>query len=397
MNRRLLQHSMRSLRRYKLRSAFIMLGSFVGATVLTLILAAGHAAERKVLRTVEQLFGASTIVVMAGGTQLMTGPRPDSARLTIDDLEAVVDAIPGIEAWDPQQAIPAATIRHGRATATARILGHSERAELVWNRTVSRGAFFDTGSIRSSERVALIGETVASELFGTGDPIGRDIVIANVPFRVQGVLQRFGTDVHGLDRDDEIVVPITTMMRRMMNVDSIATAKLLVREGESVDDAAKTLKEVLRARHGRQDFAVITATGVQRMVAKTQRILSLYLPLVAGITLLVGAIVASSLMLAAVNERTNEIGLRRAVGAGLEEIQLQFLTETAATMVLGGVAGILAGLVAAQLVAAKLHLDAVSPWRAMGVTLAVTLLTGLVAGVIPARRAAKLDPATALR
>ena len=397
MNRRLLKHSMRSLRRYKLRSGFIMLGSFVGATVLTLVLSAGGAAERKVLRTVEQLFGASTIVVMAGGTQLMTGPRAGSARLTIDDLEAVVEAIPGVESWDPQQAIPAATIRHAGATATARVLGHSERAELVWNRSVSRGTYFDTGSVRSSERVALIGESVASELFGTADPIGKDIVIANVPFRVQGVLQRFGTDVHGLDRDDEVVVPITTMMRRMMNVDTIATAKLLVREGESVDDAAKTLKGVLRERHGREDFAVITATGVQRMVAKTQRILSLYLPLVAGITLLVGGIVASSLMLAAVNERTNEIGLRRAVGAGLEDIQLQFLTETAATMVLGGIAGIAAGLVAAQLVAARLHLDAVSPWRAMGVTLAVSLLTGLVAGVIPARRAAKLDPAAALR
>jgi putative ABC transport system permease protein len=397
MNGRLLRHSLRSLRRYKLRSGFIMLGSFIGATVLTLVVSAGDAAERKVLRTVEQLFGASTIVVMAGGTQLMTGPRPDSARLTTDDLEAVVEAIPTVDAWDPQQAIPAATIRFGGANATARVLGHSERAEQVWNRSVSRGTFFDAASVRSSERVALIGETVASELFGRADPIGRDIVIGNVPFRVLGVLQRFGTDVHGLDRDDEILVPITTLMRRMMNVDSIATAKLLVRQGESVDDAARTLKSVLRERHGREDFAVITATGVQRMVAKTQRILSLYLPLVAGITLLVGAIVASSLMLAAVSERTNEIGLRRAVGAGLEDIQLQFLTETAATMVLGGIAGVVAGLAAAQLVAAKLHLDSISPWRAIAVTLGVTLLTGIVAGVVPARRAAKLDPAAALR
>lgn len=397
MNARLVKHSIRSMRRYKLRSGFIMLGSFVGAAALTLVVAAGQATERKVLATVEQLFGASSIVVLAGGTQLMSGPRPNSARLTIDDMEAVAEAIPDVAAWDPQQAMPDVTVRHERATATARILGHSERAEHVWDRGVTRGAYFDVASVRSSERVALIGENVAAELFGSADPIGAEITIGTVPFRVTGVLERFGTDVHGLDRDDEIIVPITTMMRRMMNVDTIATAKLLVQDPAHVDGAAKELKRVLRERHGREDFAVITATGVQRMVAKTQRILAIYLPLVAGIALLVGAIVAASLMLASVQERVSEIGLRRAVGARVEDIQLQFLVETVATMFVGGVAGILAGFAAAQVAAAKLHLGDIPIARALILGIVVTVATGLLAGVVPARRAARLRPADALR
>ena len=402
MNGRLVRHSFRSMRRYKLRSAFIMLGSFVGAAALTLVVATGQAAERKVLTTVEQLFGASSIVVMAGGTQLLSGARGNAARLTLDDLEAVSEALPQIEAWDPQQALPNASVRAEGATATARVLGASERSEHVWNRGVARGAYFDAPDVARSARVALIGETVAHELFGDADPLGAELLIGNVPFRVAGVLERFGTDLHGMDRDDEIVVPISTMMRRVLNVDTIAAAKLLVRDPRDVAATAKEVERVLRERHalaaGRpNDFAIISATGVQKMVDKTQRTLALYLPLAAAIVLLVAAIVAATLMLASVNERVSEIGLRRAVGARVEDVQLQFVVETAATMLLGALAGIVAGCILAQLAANRLHLGDVLSWRAALVVLAVSAITGVLAGVIPARRAAKLDPATALR
>ena len=402
MNGRLVRHSFRSMRRYKLRSAFIMLGSFVGAAALTLVVATGQAAERKVLTTVEQLFGASSIVVMAGGTQLLSGARGNAARLTLDDLEAVSDALPRIEAWDPQQALPNASVRAEGATATARILGASERSEQVWNRGVARGAYFDAPDVARSARVALIGETVAHELFADADPLGAELLIGNVPFRVVGVLERFGTDLHGMDRDDEIVIPISTMMRRVLNVDTIAAAKILVRDPSDVATTAKDVERVLRERHalaaGRpNDFAIISATGVQKMVDKTQRTLALYLPLAAAIVLLVAAIVAATLMLASVNERVSEIGLRRAVGARVEDVQLQFVVETAATMLLGALAGIVAGCILAQLAANRLHLGDVLSWRAALVVLAVSAITGVLAGVVPARRAARLDPATALR
>lgn len=402
MKPRLLSHALRTLRRYKLRSAFIMLGSIIGAAALTLVVAVGGAAERKMLTTVRQLFGASSVLIMAGGSQLMSGPRADTARLTLDDVEAVAAEVGEIDVWDPQQTLPATSIRHDGATATARVFGQSERWERVWNRRVVRGESFDASDVRASARVALIGETIARELFAGADPVDAEILIGSVSFRVIGVLEPFGTDVHGMDRDDEIVIPITTMMRRVMNVDTIVSAKLLVRDPSQVDRTVAEVKRILRARHGltagqRSDFTMISAVGVQKMVAKTQQILSLYLPLVAGIALLVGAIVAASLMLASVNERVAEIGLRRAVGAQVEDIQLQFLVETAATTFGGGLLGALLGAAISFVAASKLHLGDVVAWRAVLLALVVSAVTGVLAGVVPARRAAKLAPVDALR
>lgn len=403
MNRsRLTRHSIRALGRYKLRSAFIMLGSFIGAAALTLVVSVGGGAERKILDTMRQLFGASSILVMAGGTQLLGGSGTNAARLTIDDLEAIANEVPEVEVWDPQQGMANASVRHDGATATARVIGESERAERVWARSVTRGAFFDAKDVKTFARVALIGETTAKELFGSEDPLDGEILIGNVPFRIIGVLEPFGTDLHGMDRDDEIVVPITTMMRRVMNVDTISGAKLLVRDPAQVDKATRDLTRILRARHGipssrPDDFTIISATKVLTMVARARKVLSLYLPLVAGIALLVAAVVASTLMLASVNERVGEIGLRRAVGARMEDIQFQFIIETAVTILAGGLAGVILGSIGAQLLANRLALGNVLSWRPVLLGILVSIATGALAGVVPARRAARLNPADALR
>lgn len=402
MNARLVRHSVRAVARHKTRSAFIMLGSFIGVAALTLVLSAGAAAERKVLSTVRQLFGAQSIMVITGGGRFMGGAREDAARLTLDDIEAIQHDVASVIAWDPQQALVNASVRHAGNTATARVLGASERFERVWDRGVTRGEVFDANDVRSSARVALIGITAARELFGNDDPIGGEIQIGNVPFQIIGVLEPFGTDLHGMDRDDEIVVPISTLMRRVMNADTIAAAKLIVDDPSHVESTVTALKRVLRERHGLpagrpDDFTIISAVAVKKMVSRTQRVLEIYLPLVAGIALLVAAIVAATLMLASVSARVSEIGLRRAVGARIEDVQLQFLIETAATMLGGGIAGILIGSVIAQWTATKFHLGSTFSVRAIAIGLVVSIVTGLLAGVLPARRAARLDPIEALR
>ncbi|MFA6954359.1 MAG: ABC transporter permease [Thermoanaerobaculia bacterium] len=399
---RLITHSARAMARYKLRSAFIILGSFIGTAALTLVVAVGEGAERKIMSTVRQIFGASSIIVMAGGTNMMAAPGANAARLTIDDLEAIAEAVPEVESWDPQQILPGASVRHEGATATAFVRGQSERAEHVWQREVTRGAWFDRTDVRESARVALIGETTAKELFGTADPLGAEILVGAVPLRVVGVLEPFGTDVHGMDRDDEIVVPISTMMRRMLNVDTIAAAKLLVRDPSQVDAAGAAVRRILRERHAvpaerPDDFTLVTAVTVRQMVARAKNVLNLYLPLVAGITLLAAAAVAAALMLASVNERVGEIGLRRAVGARVEDIQLQFVVETAVTILGGGLLGVVAGTIAAEAIAARLELGQLLSWRAVLIGLAVSIVTGVLAGLLPARRAARLDPVEALR
>jgi putative ABC transport system permease protein len=403
MNRtKLVTHSFAAIGRYKLRSTFIILGALIGTAALTLVIAAGAGAKRKMISTIRQLFGTSSIMVMSGGTQFMGGPGANAARLTLDDIEAVAAEVPEIEAWDPQQAVPNASVRYDGRTATARVFGASERFSRVWQRGIIRGEAFDAAAVRSSARVAIIGVTTARELFGNADPVGAEIQVGNVPLRVIGVLEPFGTDLHGMDRDAEMVIPISTMMRRVMNVDTISAAKLLVRDPSQVKDAQRAMTRVLRARHaipqGRpNDFNVISSVMVQTMFGKMQRAVSIYLPLAAGVILLVAAIVAASLMLASVNARVGEIGLRRAVGARVEDIQFQFIVETAATMLLGGVLGIVVGSVGAELVAQRFKLEGVFSLQTILIALAVTVVTGIVAGVLPARRAARLDPIDALR
>jgi putative ABC transport system permease protein len=293
-------------------------------------------------------------------------------------------------------------VRRGDVADTAQILGETERSEHVWGRPAAQGAYFDGTSVKSSERVALIGQTVATQLFGNENPMGQEIQIGAVPFRIVGTLDPWGTDPHGMDRDNEIVVPISTLMRRLSNVDTITGAKLLIAPSAHEDQVVKSIETILRERHSLSadqpnDFSILTASEVQKVMASIKRILSLYLPMVAAISLLAGGIVSAALMVASVNERAAEIGLRCAVGARPEDIRLQFLIETTATTLAGGVAGILAGYVLAHMGATHMHLGSVAPWGAAVLGIVSSVVVGLGAGLLPAQRAARMSPVDALR
>jgi putative ABC transport system permease protein len=205
-----------------------------------------------------------------------------------------------------------------------------------------------------------------------------------------------------MDQDNEVVVPITTLMRRLTNVDTISTAKLIMSDPSQSSRLSEEIRRILRGRHALaagqpDDFTILTPVDVQKEIAAIKRVLFLYLPLVASIFLLVGGIVAANLMLASVNERVGEIGLRRAIGARPGDIRLQFLIETAATTLVGGFAGIALGYLGARIGASKMHLENILVWNAAFVGIAASLVTGLLAGVVPALRAARLNPADALR
>lgn len=398
----ILIQGLRSLSRYKVRTGVMMLGSLIGVAALVFVVSVGRGAEHKILSTVERLFSASSIFVTSGGNLLTSGPRGDSSRMTLDDMNAIAAAVPSIEVWDPLQVIDPAPVRRSEASTTARVIGQSERAERVWERAVVHGQYFGAAEVAHAARVALIGPTVERTLFAGDDCLGADILIGGASFRVVGVLEAMGTDAHGLDRDNEIVVPISTAMRRLMNVDTIRGAKILVKDPSQVAPAAERIAEVLRDRHAiakgqPNDFSIVTPSDVERLVGKARRVFFVFLPLVAAIALFAGAVVSATLMLLSVNERTTEIGLRQAVGARPRDIALQFLSEAATTTLLGGIAGVLAGAAAAYALAERLALAAFfSPGAAL-LALALSVATGLVAGVLPARRAAARRPAEALR
>lgn len=398
---RLVTHSLRALARYPLRSIFVMLGCLVGVAALTLVVSLGQGVQVKVLTTLQQILGDSSILVISGGSRILGSPRAGASRLTIDDLTAVAEEIEGIEAWDPQQDL-SSVVRYRDTTATVRVLGQSERGDYVWARTVARGAYFDATAVTASARVAVIGDTVARTLFRDEDPLDAEIRIGAVPFRVIGILEPFGTDMHGMDRDNEIIVPISTLMRRLTNVDTIAAARLLVTDPEREAVIARGLARILRARHAvvsdePDDFRIVTTVELRRMMTWVRRVLFLFVPLVAAVVLLVAGIVAATLMLSSVNERITEIGVRRAIGARPEDIRLQFATETAVAILSGGLAGLLLGYAGAQFVATRMQLNETFSWEAALVGIVASAITGLLAGVLPARRAAQLHPADALR
>jgi len=248
----------------------------------------------------------------------------------------------------------------------------------------------------------LIGTTDVDTLFGDIDPIGEQIRIGTVPFRVIGVLKQRGIDPHGWDRDNEILVPYTTAMRRLMNIDYVQTAKLLVKDPRKIERTTERITVILRERHTLaesepNDFSILTPVQVQEMVSSTNRIFTLFLPLIAGISLIVGGVIVANLMLISVNERTSEIGLRKAVGARSKDIQLQFLAETTVITLLGGMIGIVLGLVGSQAVSAMMKLPPSLSWEALGLGVIFSTLVGLIAGVLPARRAASLQPVETLR
>ena len=402
IRRRLAIESVRALRRYKIRSTFVALGTLVGIALVTLVLSLNQGVQRKIGATIRQIFGGDGILVGARGTSLLGGPRPDAARLTIDDIAAVADTVPGIAAWDPQQARPSAAVKAGSRAATVRVLGQSERSPRVWDRPAIRGRFFDEDHVRTAARVAVIGESAAATLFPASDPIGQELLIESVPFTVIGVLQRFGTDIHGMDRDNEIVVPVTTLMRRVLNVDTIVMAKLVVADADHADAVAGDVRRVLRERHALQegqhdDFRMLTPREVREMSGMARRIMSTYVPLAATIVVALSAAVTALLMLSSVSRRRAEVGLRRAVGAMASDVGAQFTLETACMVGAGGLGGVVLGLTAAWYVARAHHVDSIDAGVALLAGLALSIVAGLLAGWLPARRAARIEPAVALR
>ena len=401
MTTRLIAHSVGVMARYRLRSATVMLGSLVGVTALTLVVSLGQGMEAKVLKTVGPMLGDSSILIISGGSRIMGSPRAGASRLTIDELTALAAELGDIDSWDPQQEV-SSVVRYRETTATVRVLGQSERGERVWARTVTRGQYFDAAAVSTSARVAVIGDTVARNLFGDSEPLDAEIRIGAVPFRVIGVLEPFGNDMHGMDRDDEIVVPISTLMRRLTNVDTVSAARLVVNDPGREEEIASEIGRILRARHALasdepDDFRIVTTVEVRDTVAFIRRVLRLYVPLAAAVVLLVAGIVAATLMLSSVNERVGEIGLRRAIGARPEDIRLQFATETAVSILTGGLGGLLLGYAAARFAASRLQLGVAFSWEAVLIGLVGSAIAGLLAGVLPARRAARLQPADALR
>lgn len=397
----LLANATAALSRNKLRSFFMSLGVVLGVTVLVGVTEIGDQLEVRFMATVERLLGSDGIIVAARGT-MGGGPGAPAHTLTLAEAEALPREIDGIMLADTVQARRDTTVRYRNRSLTVRVFGSSERAEAAWARLVISGTGITKKDVTESARVALLGTTAAERLFGKEDPIGREIQIENTPFAVKGMMQSIGIDGHGTDRDDEIQIPISTMMHRVMNVDYLSMVKFKTAAGMSPDALSDKVREVLRRRHGihageQDDFQVLTPKAVQEMVRQNLSVIRMLVRVVSGVCLLVAGMIVSNITLASVRERVREIGLRRAVGARPIDIAAQFLAEAAVVTLIGGVAGIglAQGLVYAFSV--KFTAPMVFSPSAILTGLGATVAVALLAGLVPALRAARLDPVEALR
>ena len=399
---RIIKSGFLTMGRHKMRTFFMMIGIVVGITALTLVLSLGKGAEKKIMERVEK-FGLSSLMIWSGGGReigpLSGGPI---TTLTMNDIAALQQEIPNIDILAPMQRIRDFEIKYQEKNVSAMIIGTSPDWEPVWNWGVTSGEFFTDSDMKSMARVALLGPTVLQELFGETDPIGEQIRIGNVIFRVKGILQSKGTSPGGGDMDNRILIPITTAMRRLMNVDYIASIKVLLIDHHEMNQTVKQIATILRERHHLaaqepDDFRVIEPTQVKAMASKIIGTFNLFLALIAGLSLIVGGIVVANLMLISVNERTSEIGLRKAVGARSKDILLQFLMETTAITIIGGILGVVIGLSGAQILALTTKLPASVSWEALLLGIVFSSIVGIAAGIFPARRAAALEPVETLR
>ncbi|MCB2196297.1 MAG: ABC transporter permease [Bacteroidetes bacterium] len=402
-NKRILISSLRILFRNKLNTLFMILGIFIGIAALTLTFSIGKGTEKQLMDNVKKQFSSNNIYIGAGRGQMGGGPTSQGPAntLKIDDLEAIMNNVAGIIMYDPVQWLPAKEVIAGGNNVTTMIKGHSVESEIIWNRTVQKGQFFSKAEEKSAARVALIGSKLATELFGNSDPIEQQFRIGNIPFTVKGILEDKGVDAHGFDMDMDVIIPITTMMKRVMNVDYIMSASLMVENVDQMDETVFAITDILRERHylsenETNDFSIMTPVEVKSVVEDMNKVFTLVLPLITGIALLVGGIIIVVMMLMSVSRRISEIGLRKAVGARKKDISFQFFIEASLVSLLGGVLGIIIGTIGTKLLASSMDYTFVIPWQTLILGVLIPVSIGMIAGIVPAKKASKQDPIEAL-
>jgi putative ABC transport system permease protein len=398
---RLIRQSMSALGRNRMRSFLVMIGVVIGIAALTVVVSMAKAANRKVMQRVNN-FGSTAIMLFAGGGKNVPGVDPSAATLTLDDVKAIESQIRDIRLTCPMVMRMRVPAIYGDQSTEVTLQSGPAIWQEAWDWYVTDGDFFNEQEYSSMARVVVIGQTVARTLFQGANPVGETIRIRNTNFQVKGVLPPKGIAPAGGDMDDRIVIPLTTAMRRLFNVTTISNARLRVNNPGEVQRAATEIRALLRERHhihppDLDDFRVVTPdviAGLSEMVAGT---LNKILIAVTAVSLVVGGIVLMNLMLLSVTERRHEIGLRRALGGKRRDILLQFLFESIALTSTGGLVGLVVGIGTAVVVGKATTNATALSWEPLVLAVGLSLLVGLVFGLAPARRAAKMPPVQALR
>lgn len=388
----------------RLRSFLTMLGMMIGVGAVILMSAIGEGTQYTVKQSIASM-GSNLFIVLSGsttsgGARMGSGATP---TLTVADANAIGE-LPGIAAVGPTVVGTAQAIYASNNWSTM-VIGSTQGFLEARDWSTESGNIFGDSDIRGATRVALIGKTVAKNLFDEEDPVGKTIRIKQSPYIVVGVLSVKGQSLDGRDQDDTIIIPLTTAQRKLFGSQFQGTVRFIIVKAESekvMDKAEKSINELLRQRHriregADDDFTVRNLTSMANMAAETSKVMSLMLGAIASISLLVGGIGIMNIMLVSVTERTREIGIRIAIGAKERDILLQFLLEAVMISVLGCFVGVLIGIGGALIVQAAFDMPVIVTPSSIAISFAVASAVGIFFGFYPARKAAKLEPIEALR
>ena len=389
----------------RLRTFLTMLGMVIGVGAVILMMAIGEGAQQSIKRSIDSM--GSNLFVILSGSSSTSGSRSgsgNSSALNINDANAVGD-LEDIAAIAPISTGNAQIIFSGNNWNTS-IIGTSPTYFSIRGWNVDSGELFSDADIRSANRVALIGKTVAENLFGDDiDPIGKTIRIKKSPFIILGVLESKGQSFDGRDQDDTIIVPITTAQRKLFGNQIPGSVRMIMAQAKSekyMGVAEDAINDLIRQRHNirenaESDFSVRNLTAMAKTASETAKTMSMLLGAIASISLLVGGIGIMNIMLVSVTERTREIGIRMAIGAREKDILLQFLLEACVISIVGCVIGVALGLGGALLVKKMVGAEILISMQSIVLAFSVAASVGVFFGYYPASKAAKLHPIEALR
>ena len=399
--------ALRALRVNTLRSILTMLGIIIGVAAVITMIAIGSGAQSQVNEQIKAL-GTNLVIVMPGyvrvaGVRMGSGSR---VTLTEDDALAIQEEIASVQAAAPILRGTVHVVAAGNNWATT-FFGVTPEYFEARDWDVGSGKLFDASAVAGTEKVVLLGDTVARTLFGGADPVGQVIRVDKVPMQVIGVLERKGQSTLGQDQDDLVLMPISTARKRIFGINhakmrSVGPTLVKIRDAIDVAHAQGEIRTLLRQRHRLQpeqedDFTLRTLADVTGAREESSRVMSLLLAALASVSLLVGGIGIMNIMLVSVTERTREIGLRMAVGARARDILSQFLVEAMTLAVLGGLCGIVLGLVGSYGIAQFAGWRTEVSVAAMAVAVSFAAAVGVLFGFYPARKASLLTPIDALR
>jgi putative ABC transport system permease protein len=375
----------------RLRSVLTMLGVVIGVAAVVVLVALGSGAKHEIEQQVEGL-GSNIIIVVPGKFEL--GSAPSISRLTLDDV-GLLGRVVGDERRIAVSVASGETVSVGRRERFVTVNGVNENVPNVFDRPLARGEYISQSDVDTRRRVAVLGSDVARRVFGDVDPLGRQVSIAGVRFRVIGVFEKVGS-TFGVERDSEVHIPVTAA-QRLFGVDRIDALAVKAPRADDVEPLQDELTAALRDKYDGEEFSAVTQTQILGTIGRILALLTLVLSAIAAISLLVGGVGVSNIMLVSVRERTREIGLRKALGARQRDILLQFLIEAVLLCTVGGLIGIGLGVGSSVLVAAASPLPAVISWWSPLLAFSVSAAVGVFFGVAPALRAGRLDPVVALR